>query len=61
MHSAQRVRTCGGLTQDRLHSTKRMMLLLRPVLVMYAWTAEKRLHILATCVLQLLIGESAVR
>ena len=48
---AQHVWTCGGLIWDWLHSTKRMMLLLLPVLITYAWTVEKRLHISAACMI----------
>ena len=57
---AWRVQTCGGLTQDRLHSTMTTTLLLPPTLVAYAWSPEKRVHISAACVLLLLIGFSSV-
>jgi hypothetical protein len=57
---ARRVQTCGGLTQDRLHSMTTTTLLLPPTLVAYAWSAEKRVHISAACVLLLLIGFSSV-
>ena len=57
---ARCVQTCGGLPQDRLHSTTTTMLLLLPTLVAYAWSVEKRVHISATCVLLLLIGFSSV-
>ena len=57
---ARHVQTCGGLPQDRLHSTTTTMLLLLPTLVAYAWSVEKRVHISAACVLLLLIRFSSV-
>ena len=49
-----------GRAQDRLQSTKPMLLLLPPALVAYAWTVEKKIHVSAACLLLFLIGFSSM-
>ncbi|KAF8483111.1 MFS general substrate transporter [Gautieria morchelliformis] len=47
-------------SEDRLQSTKPMMLLLPPSLVAYAWMSEKKVHIAGLCVVLFLIGLSSI-